>query len=73
MNIPFNRSCKEAAALITTRQDRELPLSDRVALRVHLAICKACPVFERQVRLMSEAMGQWRAYAQREDAPLKDR
>jgi hypothetical protein len=65
--LPLRRTCKEACALITTRQDRPLPVADRIALRLHLLACKACPTFDRQIRLMDQAMGSWRRYAQRED------
>ena len=56
------RTCKEAAALLVAREDRPLPAMDRVALRLHLAICKACPVFERQLLTMRNALGRWRHY-----------
>lgn len=59
---PFRRTCKETAALIIAREDRSLPLSDRIGLRLHLAMCKACPGFERQVLTMRNAMKQWRGY-----------
>lgn len=62
---PFRRTCKEATALIIAREDMALPWSDRVALRLHLAMCKACPNFEKQVLTMRNAMKQWRNY--RED------
>lgn len=62
-SLPFMRTCKEAAALMLTREDRPLPLADRVALRLHLAICAACPRFERQVLTLRNAMKQWRNYA----------
>lgn len=65
--LPLRRTCKEACALVTSRQDRVLPVADRIALRLHLMACKACPTFDRQIKLMSEAMGSWRRYAQRED------
>lgn len=67
MKIFLRRTCREAAYLITSRRDRELPLADRIALRFHLMACKACPVFERQVRLMDSAMGSWRGYVERSD------
>jgi hypothetical protein len=67
MNLPLRRTCKEAAALLTGRLDRELPLADRVALRLHLMACQACPTFDRQVRLMDRAMGRWRSYVERND------
>ncbi|MFW5333087.1 zf-HC2 domain-containing protein [Hydrogenophaga sp. ZJX-1] len=59
---PFRRTCKEVSALLIAREDRELPLSERLALRLHLAMCQACPRFERQVLTMRNAMKQWRNY-----------
>ena len=38
----------------------------RAALRVHMAMCKACPRFERQVLTMRNAMKQWRGYTEDE-------
>ena len=60
---PFRRTCKEVSALLIAREDRELPLSDRLALRLHMAMCQACPRFERQLLTMRNAMKQWRNYA----------
>ena len=62
----LRRNCKQAAALMVAREDRLLGLGDRVALRLHLMACDACPRFERQMLLMRGALGQWRAY--RDDA-----
>lgn len=58
----LRRTCKEVAALLVAREDRELPTVERVALRLHLAACKACPKFERQLLTMRNAMRQWRHY-----------
>lgn len=63
-HLPLMRSCKEAAALVIAREDRLLPPLDRVALHMHLAICKACPKFENQVLTMRNAMKQWRHYTE---------
>lgn len=60
--LPLMRSCKEVTALVVAREDRELPLVERAALRVHMAMCRACPRFERQVLTMRNAMKQWRGY-----------
>jgi hypothetical protein len=35
---------------------------ERVALRLHLAACKACPKFERQVLTLRNAFARWRNY-----------
>ena len=63
----LRRTCKEVAALLIAREDRDLPAVERVALRLHLAACRACPVFERQILTMRNAMGRWRHYT--DDAP----
>jgi hypothetical protein len=60
----LRRSCKEAAALLVAREDRELPAIERVALRLHLAACAACPVFERQLLTMRNALQRWRHYTE---------
>lgn len=62
----LRRTCQEAALLITSRRDRTLGWADRLALRLHLLACHACPRFERQVRLMEQAMGRWRGYVERD-------
>ena len=58
------RTFKEATALMLAREDRPLTLLERVDLRLHLAICQACPVVERQVMTMRHAMRAWRNYTQ---------
>ena len=59
----LRRTCREVAALLLAREDRALPLADRIALRLHLAACEACPKFERQVLTMRNALRRWRNYA----------
>ena len=60
--IRLKRSCKEVTALVIAREDRELPLTERLALRVHMTICSACPRFERQILTMRNAMKPWQNY-----------
>ena len=61
--IPFNRTCREVAALLVAREDRNLGLADRLALRMHMVICDACPRFERQMLTMRNSLQQWRNYS----------
>lgn len=61
---PLRRTCKEASALLIAREDRALPRVERWALRLHLALCDACPRFERQLLTLRNAMGQWRHYTE---------
>lgn len=63
----LRRTCKQVSALLIAREDRALPWTDRIALRMHLAACRACPVFERQVLTMRNAMRQWRNYGADDD------
>ena len=62
----LRRSCREVTRLVLAREDRALPWADRVAVRLHMQICKACPRFEKQVALMRGAMQQWRGYSERD-------
>jgi len=59
----LRRTCKEVAALLVAREDRALPVAERVALRLHLAACTACPKFERQILTMRNAFARWRNYS----------
>ncbi len=65
---PLRRTCKEVTALVIAREDRALPLAERLALRLHMAMCQACPTFERQVLTMRNAMKQWRGYRDDDNA-----
>lgn len=66
--MPFRKSCREAAALLIAREDRPLGVADRIALRLHLLVCAACPRFERQILTMRNSMQQWRNYAEAESS-----
>lgn len=58
----MRRSCKQVAALLVAREDRALPTVEWLALRLHLVACAACPLFERQLLTMRNAMRRWRHY-----------
>lgn len=68
----LRRNCQQIAALLIAREDRRLGLEERLALRLHLAACEACPTFERQVLTMRQAMTQWRHYSEAPDLPPDD-
>ncbi len=59
---PLQRTCRDVAALLVAQEDRRLGLADRLALRLHQAVCEACPKFERQLLTMRNQMRRWRAY-----------
>ena len=45
-------TCRDATELASRAMDQRLPLSNRMALRLHLAICKNCTRFNRQLQEM---------------------
>jgi len=47
---------------VIAREDRMLSWRDRLAVRMHMTICAACPTFERQILTLHNAMKQWRNY-----------
>lgn len=59
-------NCREATQLVLQGQDRRLATGERLRLRLHLLVCRACPRFARQMQMLRGAMGPWRAY--RDDA-----
>jgi len=63
----FMRTCREVAALLVAREDRALGLADRLALRMHMAICDTCPRFERQMLNLRNSLQQWRNYTESDD------
>jgi hypothetical protein len=51
-------SCKETTRLVSQGLDRELALGERVALRVHFAICLGCRRAGRQMKFLRRAVGR---------------
>mgnify|MGYP000325747097 CR=1 FL=1 len=56
-------SCRDTVRIILAREDRDLSWRERLGLRVHLVICRACPGFERRVLFMRGALAHWRAFS----------
>jgi len=49
-------SCKETTRLLSQGEDRRLAFGERVALRVHLAICNGCRNVNAQFRFLRQAV-----------------
>jgi hypothetical protein len=49
-------SCKETTRLLSQGEDRKLAFGERVALRVHLAICNGCRNVSAQFRFLRVAV-----------------
>jgi len=60
----LRRTCKEVTHLVLQAEDQALPWRERLAVRLHLMACQACPRFVAQVRLMRKASQRWRDYSE---------
>lgn len=57
--MTLNLSCREASRLLSQAMDRDLRLTERVALRFHMGICTACTRFNAQVQFLRRAMKKY--------------
>lgn len=48
-------TCRQVSRLVSDAMDRQLPLTDRVRVRMHLLMCPPCKRFERQVSFLRHA------------------
>ena len=48
-------SCREATHLLSEAQDRNLVLPEKLQLEIHLALCKGCRNFRKQMSFLREA------------------
>ena len=49
-------TCKEVSRLVSQGLDRRLGWSERLWLRVHLAICDGCTNFKKQMDFLRRAL-----------------
>ena len=49
------RSCKDVSFLVSESLDRTLSIRERLGLKTHLLMCKACQRMARQMELISAA------------------
>jgi predicted nucleotidyltransferase len=60
--MKLHLTCKESADLIVARADRALTRRERLALRLHLWMCRNCPEFERQMELIRRMLHKWKPF-----------
>ena len=51
-------SCKEITELVTAYAEGALPFADRVRFRLHIAMCRGCRAYVRQLRATAQALGK---------------
>jgi hypothetical protein len=49
-------TCREVTHLVSEGLDRDLGFGERLALRVHFALCRGCSTFNRQMNFLREAV-----------------
>lgn len=49
------KSCKEVTHLLSEAQDRTLTVGERLQLEIHLAICKGCTNYRKQMDFLRAA------------------
>jgi hypothetical protein len=54
-------SCKDVSRLLSQAEERPLAPWDRVRVKWHLAVCRMCRAFERQLGFVREAMRRYRS------------
>lgn len=52
-------TCKEVTHLISESLDRDLPLRQRMAMRLHLLMCKFCLRYKKQLLFIRDAIRQY--------------
>ena len=57
-------SCREVTRLVSESLDRELPLRQRVSMKMHFMMCKLCSRYNKQLANLREAV---RLYSRREE------
>ena len=49
-------TCKDITQLVSESHDRPMSWSERFKMRLHLAICRYCSRFQRQLDVLHEAI-----------------
>ena len=51
-------ACREVTQLVSQGLDRELPLGERLAVRLHFMVCKHCRNVSRQMAFLRRAVAR---------------
>lgn len=66
-NTPLILSCQRVHELVSQGMDRELSLSDRSKVRLHLLICSSCTNFKQQMGVLRQAMQRLPSMTDKDD------
>ncbi len=48
-------SCKQTSELVSKGLDKHLTITERLGVRIHLLMCRACTQYEKQLRFIRRA------------------
>lgn len=60
-------NCKEVTRLLSEAQDRKLSVSERLKLEMHLAMCRGCSNFRKQMDFLRAACRRYTKEAAQAD------
>ena len=60
-------SCKEVTELVSASMDQDLPLHQRIKLKMHFLICALCARYRDQIRLLTTALRTHRERLEEQD------
>jgi hypothetical protein len=49
-------NCKEVTRMVSESLDRELPLLQRIGIRIHLLMCKFCSRYRKKLLILREVI-----------------
>lgn len=59
-------SCREATHVMSAAHERELGLRERIALRLHLLMCKGCTNYSHQMSFIRQACSHLETHGKEE-------
>jgi hypothetical protein len=62
-------SCEEVSRLVSESLDRQLPLGQRLSVRLHLLMCSLCSRFRRQIMFLNRAVRAFGAAGEADKLP----
>ena len=70
IKMVLSLSCRHASVLLSRAQDGPLTFSERLAVRMHLLICRSCRRFSRQLSLIRQTLKAFMERSQKGEAPV---
>ena len=64
-------TCQDATRLLSESMDRTLPLRTRLALTLHIVLCRGCRAYRRQLLLIRHALPESQDKSQLSDDAKK--